>query len=162
MGTCHSAAHRQPQSIVVPARLVTLSALAGVPSGSSLYRRVRMMRTPAIDPASPTHHLRHSLKFAGRPDVRPWTAVMYCAGLPLTVVRCGHESGRTPLGYPDAIRSKNNVAFPPIDALLGGSLISPMSVRAGSFLQWRIHATVYCRLLVTRTFACSDLQYVVL
>ena len=73
-----------------------------------------MMRTPAIDPGSTTHHLSF-------PQVH-WTArrasldsVNTLSRSPLTEWLQG---GRTPLGYPGAILLKNNVAFPPIDALL--------------------------------------------
>jgi len=68
---------------------------------------------------------------------------MHCAGPPLTVARCGHEGGRTPLGYPGATLLRNNVAFPPIDALLKSSLSSSMSTGVGSSLQWGIHATAH-------------------
>lgn len=37
-------------------------------------------------------------------------------------------------------------------------MIPPTSSGVGSFVQWRIHATAYCWLLVARTFACLDFQ----
>jgi hypothetical protein len=109
------------------------------------------MCTPAIDPGSTTHHLCHFLKFIGRLGVRPWTAVDTLCRSPFDRVRRGQEGGRIPLGYLGAILLKNNVAFPPIDGLLGSSLISPMFASVGSFVQWRMAYPRHCQLPVTHS-----------
>ena len=73
-----------------------------------------MMRTPAIDPGSTTHHLsfpqvHRTARRASLDSVNTLSSPPF---------DCGYKGGRTPLGYPGAILLKNNVAFPPIDALL--------------------------------------------